>query len=102
MFKKILFPTDFSEEAKTELSCITSIPGIREIILFHVIKVHPVPMGTEVIEGIAVQTAKIYLQKAKTYVATLNPDIRVTFEETTSTDIPETILDKAEEHRVDL
>ena len=45
MFEKILFPTDFSEEAKTELSCITSIPGIREIILFHVIKHYAIPMG---------------------------------------------------------
>jgi nucleotide-binding universal stress UspA family protein len=102
MFEKILFPTDFSENAKTELSCITSIPGIREIILFHVIRVHPVPMGTEVIEGIAVQTAKIYLQKAKTYIAALNPEIRVRLDEATSTDVPGVILEKAEEHGVDL
>ena len=102
MFKKILFPTDFSDEAKTELSCITSIPGIREIILFHVIKVQPVPMGTEIIEGIAVQTAEDYLKKAETYIATLNPDIRVTVEETTSDDITGAILEKAEEQRVDL
>jgi nucleotide-binding universal stress UspA family protein len=98
MFEKILFPTDFSEEAQTELRCITSIPGIREIVLLHVIKVHPVPMGTEVIEGIAVQTAEINLQKAKTYIATLNPDIRVRLDKTTSTDIPGAILEKAEEH----
>ena len=98
MFEKILFPTDFSEEAQTELRSITSIPGIREIVLLHVIRVHPVPMGTEVIEGIAVQTAEIYLQKAKTYIATLNPDIRVRLDKTTSTDIPGAILEKAEEH----
>jgi len=102
MFEKILFPTDFSEEAQTELSCITSIPGIREIILFHVVRLLSMPMGTEMIEGIAVQTAKIYLQKAKTYIATLNPDIRVTLEETTSTDITGAILEKAEEQRADL
>jgi nucleotide-binding universal stress UspA family protein len=102
MFKRILFPTDFSEEAKTELSCITSIPGIREIILFHVIRVRPVPMGTEMIEGIAVQSAKVYLQKAETYITTLNPDIQVTLEEKTSTDITGAIIEKAEEQRVDL
>ncbi len=102
MFEKILFPTDFSEEAKTELSCTTSIPGIREIILLHVVKVHPVPMGTEVIEGLAVQTAEVYLQKAETYIAMLNPDIRVRLEETTSDDITGAILEKAEEQRVDL
>jgi nucleotide-binding universal stress UspA family protein len=102
MFKKILFPTDFSEEAKTELSCITSIPGIREIILLHVIRVHPVPMGTEIVKGLAVQTAEIYLEKAESYIATLNPDIRVTLEEKTADDITGAILEKAEEHSVDL
>jgi nucleotide-binding universal stress UspA family protein len=102
MFKKILFPTDFSEEAKTELSCITSIPGIKEIILLHVVRIHPVPMGTEMVEGLAVQTAEIYLEKAEAYIATLNPDILVTLEEKTADDITGAILEKAEEHRVDL
>jgi nucleotide-binding universal stress UspA family protein len=98
MFKKILFPTDFSEKARTELSCITSIPGIEEILLFHVIRRHPVPMA----ESLAVQAAENYLQKAKDYIAALNPEIHVTLEEKTSTDIAGAILEKAEEARVDL
>jgi nucleotide-binding universal stress UspA family protein len=98
MFKKILFPTDFTEEAKTELSCITSIPGIKEIILFHVIRKYPMPMA----ESLAVEAAEHYLQKAEAYIATLNPDIFVTLDETTSTDITGAILEKAEEKRVDL
>ncbi|MFA5347845.1 MAG: universal stress protein [Methanoregula sp.] len=102
MFKKILFPTDFSKEAKTELHCMSGIPGIREIVLFHVISLHPVPMGTEMIERLAGQTAESYLRMAETYITTLNPDIRVTLEETTSPDITWAILEKAEEQRVDL
>ncbi len=102
MFEKILFPTNFSEEAKTELSCITSIPGIREIILLHVIKHYAIPMGAEIIEDLAVKAVEVYLQEAKTYIKTLNPAIRVTLEETTSTDITGAILEKAEEHRVGL
>jgi nucleotide-binding universal stress UspA family protein len=102
MFKKVLFPTDFSEEAKTELSCITSIPGIQEIILLHVIKLYAIPMGAEIIEDLAVQAAEVYLQKAKTYIKTLNPAIRVTLEETTSTDITGAILDAAEKNGVNL
>ena len=102
MFEKILFPTDFSEEAKTELSCITSIPGIREIILFHVIRQSVVPRGAAMAESLAVHTAEAYLITAKSYISTLNPDIRVTLEETTSTDIPGSILEKAEEHHADL
>ena len=47
-------------------------------------------------------TAEVYLQKAKTYIAQLNPDIRVVLEETTSDDITTAILEKAEEYEVDL
>ena len=102
MFKKVLFPTDFSEPAKTELDCITSIPGIREIILLHVIKQYAIPMGVETIESLEVQAMEKYLHDAKTYIATLNPAIRVTLDETTSTDIAGAILDRAEKHHVDL
>lgn len=98
MFKRILFPTDFSEEAKTELSCITSIPGIEEMILFHVIRAHPMPMA----ESLAVQAAGNYLLNAEACIAALNPEIRVTLEEKTSTDITGAIIEKAEEHRVGL
>jgi nucleotide-binding universal stress UspA family protein len=97
MFEKILFPTDFSEEAKTELSCIAGIPGIQEIILLHVIRQYPLPMATAITEGLALQNAEGYLQKAKSYIASLNPDIRVTLEETTATDITDSILEKAED-----
>lgn len=102
MFKKILFPTDFSDEAKTELSCITSIPGIREIILLHVIRQSVVPVGAPMVENLAAHTADVYLHKAKIYIRALNPDIQVTLEETTSTDITGAILEKAENQEVDL
>jgi nucleotide-binding universal stress UspA family protein len=102
MFEKILFPTDFSEPAKTELNCITSIPGIREIVLLHVVRQSVIRGEVAMVENLAVHAAEVYLQKAKTYIATLNPDIRVRLDETTSTDIPEAILEKAEEHGVDL
>ncbi len=97
MFEKILFPTDFSGPAKTELTCITSIPGIREIILLHVIRQYGLPMGAEMIEGLETQVSRVYLHEAKSYIAALNPDIRVTLKERTSTDITGAILETAEE-----
>jgi nucleotide-binding universal stress UspA family protein len=102
MFEKILFPTDFSEPAKTELECITCIPGIREIILLHVIRQYAIPMGAETVEGMEAQAMEVYLQEAKTCIAALNPSIRVTLDETMSTDIPGAILETAEEHHADL
>jgi nucleotide-binding universal stress UspA family protein len=102
MFEKIIFPTDFSKPARTELHCITSIPGIREIILLHVIKQYAIPMGVDTIESLELETAELYLIEAKACIAALNPAIRVTLEETVSTDITGSILEKAEEHHAGL
>jgi nucleotide-binding universal stress UspA family protein len=102
MFKKVLFPTDFSEPAKSELDCITSIPGIQEIILLHVIKQYAIPMGVETVENLEVETTEVYLREAKTYIAILNPAIRVILDETTAADIAGVILERAEKHHVDL
>jgi nucleotide-binding universal stress UspA family protein len=102
MFEKIIFPTDFSKPARTELNCITSIPGIHEIILFHVIKQYAIPMGVDTIENLELQTTEVYLRDAKAYIAALNPAIRVTLEETIASDITGAILEKAEEHHAGL
>ncbi len=39
MFKKILYPTDLSEESSKALSCLVEMKGsgIKEVILLHVI-----------------------------------------------------------------
>ncbi|MDD1695368.1 MAG: universal stress protein [Methanoregula sp.] len=102
MFKKVLFPTDFSKPAKTELSCITSVPGIREIILLHVIQQYAIPMGAEMVETLEARTAETYLHEAKNYITTLNPEIRVTLKEAISNDITDAILKKAEFQKVDI
>jgi nucleotide-binding universal stress UspA family protein len=102
MFKKVLFPTNFSKPAKIELHCITSIPGIREIILLYVIRHYAIPMGKETVETLEASTAEVYLHEAKKYIATLNPDIRVSLEETTSRDITDAILETAEKRNVDI
>lgn len=102
MFKKVLFPTDFSKPAKTELHCITSIPGIRDIILLHVTRHYGIPMGADTVETLVASAAEVYLHDAKNYITTLNPEIRVTLEETTSHDITDAILETAEKHKVDI
>jgi nucleotide-binding universal stress UspA family protein len=102
MFKKVLFPTDFSNPAKNELHCITSIPGIYEIILLYVIQQYAIPMGSETVETLEASAAEVYLDDAKKYISALNPDIRVILDETTSRDITDAILESAEKHKVDI
>jgi nucleotide-binding universal stress UspA family protein len=59
-------------------------------------------MGVETVESLEVEATEKYLLEAKTYIATLNPDIRVTLDETTSADIAGAILERAERHQVNL
>jgi nucleotide-binding universal stress UspA family protein len=47
MYKKVLFPTDFSPHSQKITECIAEIPGIREVVLFHVVDpVSPLKTGT--------------------------------------------------------
>jgi nucleotide-binding universal stress UspA family protein len=37
MFRRILFPTDFSDYARRVIDCIADLPGVLEVVLIHVI-----------------------------------------------------------------
>jgi nucleotide-binding universal stress UspA family protein len=102
MFKKVLFPTDFSERAEVLLGCIASIPQVRDVILLHVVKETRYPMGVQIADTLAKENAESALDKAQSYLKTVNPDIRVTFDTTISPDIAEGILTTAEKRNVDL
>lgn len=41
MFRRILFPTDFSSHASRTLECVAGLPGIREIVLLHIAELPP-------------------------------------------------------------
>lgn len=104
MIEKVLIPTDFSEHARRVLDCITGIPEVREIILLHVIEDIRirVPMGEETVEALVKSAADYSLQTEKRYLETLNPDLKVTLDLTTSSDIAKVILETAEKKGVDL
>jgi nucleotide-binding universal stress UspA family protein len=102
MFEKILFPTDFSTHAQVELECLSSFPALREIVLLHIVKKYPIPMGKAMIEALVTKTMQGYLDEARRYLGILQPGITVTLEMTTSSDITEGILDVAVKREVDL
>ena len=37
MFEKVLFPTDFSKYSQKVLECVKELPGLRDVVLLHVI-----------------------------------------------------------------
>jgi len=102
MFEKVLFPTDFSQREEILLDCIASIPEVRDLILLHVVKETRYPMGAQIVDTLAKETAENTLAEAQHYLKSLNPDIRVTLDTTISPDIAEGILTTAEKRDVDL
>ncbi len=61
MFEKILFPADFSEYAQKTLECIGEIPGIKELMLLHVVDAtHPSKRGWT--HGPHIENAKILME----------------------------------------
>jgi nucleotide-binding universal stress UspA family protein len=102
MFEKVLFPTDFSGRAEIMLDCIAGIPQVREVIMLHVVKATRYPMGVEMLDTLAKETAEKTLADAQHYLQSLNPDLRVELDTMISTEIAEGILTKAEQRGVDL
>jgi nucleotide-binding universal stress UspA family protein len=102
MFEKVLFPTDFSGRAEIMLDCIAGIPQVREVIMLHVVKATRYPMGVEMLDTLAKETAEKTLADAQHYLQSLNPDLRVALDTMISTEIAEGILTKAEQRGVDL
>jgi len=102
MFEKVLFPTDFSQREEILLDCIASIPEVRDVILLHVVKETRYPMGAQIVDTLAKETAENTLAEAQHHFKSLNPDIRVTLDTTISPDIADGILTTAEKRDVDL
>jgi nucleotide-binding universal stress UspA family protein len=99
MFEKILFPTDFSAYAKKSLDCIAGIPGVQDVILFHVVEKARSPRGGG---EIFFPTRENFLKEEKRYLENLNPELRVTTVVATSSDTAGAIIDEAGEKGVSL
>jgi len=66
MFEKVLFPTDFSEYAQKTLECIGEIPGIKELMLLHIVDAtHPSKHGWT--HGPHIENTKILMDEKKEY-----------------------------------
>ncbi len=71
MFEKVLFPTDFSQREEILLDCIASIPDVRDVILLHVVKETRYPMGAQIVDTLAKETAENTLAEVQHYLKSL-------------------------------
>jgi nucleotide-binding universal stress UspA family protein len=104
MFNKVLFPTDFSANAHKTLECIGEIPGVKEVVLLHVVAV---PSGVfdskhGWIQGPQVEDAKLRLEEHKEHLESLGLDVKTKVDVITEGDISQSILGTADKEKVSL
>jgi nucleotide-binding universal stress UspA family protein len=105
MFEKVLLPTDFSHDSQSVLGNVKEIPGIREVILLHVVDAtrQSVKGWTH---GPAIENAKILLEENRQVLEKSGVKAEVAIGTIVNTimqgDIPLAILEKAETENVSL
>lgn len=101
MFEKVLFPTDFSDYAQKTLECLGEIPGIKEVVLLHVVDAtHPSKRGW--IWDPEIEKSKIYLEQNKKYLEGIGLKTETKVEVITAGDVPRAIIDNAGKEKVSL
>lgn len=101
MFEKVLFPTDFSEYAQKTLECIGEIPGIKELVLLHIVDAtHPSKRGWT--HGPHIENAKILMEEKKEYLEGLGLKVKSKVDVITEGEVYRTILENADREKVSL
>lgn len=105
MFEKVLLPTDFSTDSQRVLSYVRDIPGVREVLLLHVVDAtHPSRHGWD--HGPQIENAKLLMEENRQALEKNGVKAEVAIETIVNTitqgDIPLTILEKAETGKVSL
>jgi len=101
MFEKVLFPTDFSEYAQKTLECIGEIPGIKELMLLHIVDAtHPSKHGWT--HGPHIENTKILMDEKKEYLESLGLKVKTKVDVITEGEVYREILRTAENEKVSL
>src|SRR3989304_1463468 len=101
MFEKVLFPTDFSEYAQKTLEWIGEIPGIKELMLLHIVDAtHPSKRGWT--HGPHIENAKILMEEKKEYLESLGLKVKTKVDVITEGEVYREILENANKEKVSL
>lgn len=75
MFERVLYATDFSEYAQKITECLGEIPGIKEIIVLHVIDTKRIAYGEES-ESVLIKKAELTLQEQKKRLKSIGKTVK--------------------------
>jgi nucleotide-binding universal stress UspA family protein len=103
MFARVLLPTDFSAHAEKTVQCIGEMPGIRDLLLLHVLEagVNHANRGQHGVEA-RIQESLLHLEGLKKWIVRPGLDVRVLVHERVRDDVAETILAAAGDEKADL
>jgi nucleotide-binding universal stress UspA family protein len=101
LFDTILFPTDLSGYAIKSLDCIADLPGVREVILLHVIDATLYSKRGWTHEG-EIENSRLLLEKHKKDLEDLGITVKVQVDVITSGSVPDRILSVAATEQVSL
>ncbi|WAC05912.1 MAG: universal stress protein [Methanoregula sp.] len=105
MFEKVLLPTDFSGDAQKLLACLGDIPGLKEVILLHVVDATHPPKGG-LTHDQQIENARILMAENKAFLEnlglTVQTKIDVIVSVITQGDVPLAILETAQNENVSL
>jgi nucleotide-binding universal stress UspA family protein/GNAT superfamily N-acetyltransferase len=104
MFEKILLPTDFSEYAQKTLESVSQIPGVREVVLLHVLDTSRLSSRLGIFTGHeeVLQEARAQLHQQKTNLKQYGLHVKVILKVIEDGDFKRAILHAAEEEAVSL
>lgn len=101
MFEKVLIPTDFSEYAQKTLECIGDIPGVKEVVILHVVDTaHLLKKG--LVQDLYIQDARIHLDEMKNQLENIGLKVKVKIEVITGIDVSHAILENLNKEKITL
>ena len=101
MFEKVLFATDLSEYAQKTLECIGEIPGVKEVVVLHVVDAtHPSKHGW--LHGQHIEDARIHLEEHKEHLESIGLKVKTKVEVITEGGVSHSILETVAEEKVSL
>ncbi len=99
MFTRILVPTDFSDHAKKTLICLTRIPGLKTVVLLHVVDATRYTKSGWTHEP-EIKNARILLQEEKKFLEDLGLEVNIRLDVITAGDIASAIIDAAKKEHI--